>query len=103
MEYKTKAQKRSFYKSNVWRGKNGLRNRILKRDNYECATCKREGRVTTKDIATLEIDHIKELETHPALAEEESNLQILCRKHHNDKHNRFFGTERIDKWQDEMW
>lgn len=102
-EYKSLEQKRAFYKSNSWRGKNGLRNRILVRDNYECARCKAEGKVTTHEHATLEVDHIKEIEFHPELAEEEGNLQILCRRHHNQKHNRFVGTKRVDEWQDERW
>lgn len=102
-EYKTREQKTSFYKSNTWRGKEGLREQVLKRDNYECVMCKTEGKVTTHDHATLEVDHIKEIEFHPELAEELNNLQTLCKNHHNKKHNRFVGTQRVDVWQDEKW
>lgn len=102
-EYRTREQKNSFYKSREWRGKSGLRERVLERDNYECAMCRAEGKVTTHADATLEVDHIKEIEFYPELAKDEENLQVLCRRHHNQKHNRFAGTVREDVWKDEKW
>lgn len=102
-EYTTREQKTTFYKSNSWRGKNGLRQQALVRDKYECVKCREKGQVTTKDHATLEVDHILEIETHPDKATDLDNLQTLCRHHHNQKHNRFMGTKREDEWQDERW
>lgn len=65
-----------------------MRERVLKRDNNECQWCKAEGKVTTAKTATLEIDHINELEYHPELALEPSNLRTLCHDCHNIRHNR---------------
>ena len=51
-----------FYKSRAWRGVNGVRNKVVKRDDNECVWCKRDGLVTTKEMGKLEVDHIIELE-----------------------------------------
>lgn len=108
-EYKTLEQKRKFYRSKVWVGKEGLREQALKRDNYECQWCKRDGKVTVEDVedeesAPLEIDHIKEIEFYPELADDLDNLRTLCKYHHNVRHNRFDGkaTKEII-WDDEKW
>src|SRR5690625_4845198 len=101
MEYKTKAQKKKFYESMEWRR---LREKIKQRDNWECVWCKKEGKVTTREHSILEVDHIKELETHPELALKPSNLRTLCRYHHNVRHNRFDGKKDTKKkWVDERW
>ena len=101
-EYKTKEQQRKFYKSSTWQK---LRRLALERDNHECVMCKEEGRVTTKEHVTLEIDHIAEIETNPDLAEELTNLRTLCRHHHNLRHNRFgFKKNKPNPWsEDERW
>ena len=65
--------------------------------------CKKEGKVTTKERATLEVDHIAEIETTPELAEELTNLRTLCRPHHNQRHNRFGYAKKESKWNDEKW
>lgn len=91
-----------FYLTSEWRQK---RIEILERDHYECVWCKAEGKLTTQYDAILEIDHIKELETHPELAWDNDNLQTLCRSCHNKKHHRFEFKEsnRKRKWDDEWW
>lgn len=100
-EFKTKEQKAKFYNSWSWRK---LRRAALERDNYECVWCKEDGLVTTQDRATLEVDHIKEIETHPELANELDNLRTLCKYHHNVRHDRFDGKETKEKkWDDERW
>lgn len=101
-EYKTKEQQRKFYKSSTWQK---LRRLALERDRYECVWCRAEGKVTTKEHATLEVDHIAEIETNPELAEELSNLRTLCRSCHNLRHNRFgFVNKKPNKWsEDEKW
>jgi 5-methylcytosine-specific restriction protein A len=100
-EYKTIEQKRKFYDSSDWRR---LRKQVLERDNFECVWCKKEGKVTVRDGAILEVDHIKELETHPDLALDIENMRTLCKHHHNVRHNRFDGKETKEKkWNDERW
>ena len=91
-----------FYLTREWRAK---RLDILARDNYECVACRSLGKVTTDKDTVLEIDHIKELDTHPELAFEDSNLQTLCRSCHNKKHNRFEfkQSSKQRKWDDEWW
>lgn len=109
-EYKTLEQKRKFYDSRDWKRK---RARVLKRDNYECQECKRNGLVTIdtneysesakrKKIMLL-VDHIKELEEYPELALEEDNLETMCVRCHNIKHGRVF-EHNVNKWaNDERW
>ena len=104
-EYKTKEQQRKFYKSNIWRGVNGIRNQIIARDK-ECVMCKEEGKVNTADMTTLEVDHILELEhcTYEQ-AIDLNNLRALCNRHHNLRHNHFNGKKlKESKWAyDEKW
>lgn len=71
---KKKKQTNPFYRTKEWKKK---RLEILQRSNWECEWCKAEGKVTTKDHATLEIDHIEELSERPDLALEDSNLRVL--------------------------
>ena len=109
MEYNFKehSERRRFYKSTIWRGVNGIRNQVVKRDNNECVWCKRDGLVTSKEMKTLEVDHIKELE-HCTYEEaiDLNNLRTLCRYHHNKRHNRFIDNRYapVNKWaHDEKW
>ena len=104
-EYKTKEQKLKFYKSKEWKA---IRVRVLKRDNYECQECKRNGLVYTdahdpEKHKRLDVDHIKEIYTHPELALEMDNLQTLCIPCHNKKHKRFFFKKKENRWDDERW
>lgn len=115
--FKLKADRLRFYKSKVWRGKNGIRNQRVKMDNNECVWCRAQGLVMTKytkkfaDEAEskegkenkLEVDHIIELEdcTYEQ-AIDLNNLRTLCTYHHNVRHNRFEGKQE-NKWDDEKW
>ncbi len=105
-EYKTEKQKKAFYKSKDWEA---IRLEVLDRDNYECQECKRQGRVYTdhhdpEKHKRLDVDHIKEIETHPELAMELDNLEVLCVRCHNKKHNRFMFKRKKNKWaDDERW
>ncbi|MER1957914.1 MAG: HNH endonuclease signature motif containing protein [Solibacillus sp.] len=97
------SERKRFYKSSAWYGVNGARNRAVSRDNNECVWCKEEGRVTTNQTATLEVDHIKELK-HCTYEEaiDLNNLRTLCSACHNMRHNRFNGKK--NKWaDDEKW
>ena len=90
-----------FYLSREWKAK---RLEILERDNYECVMCKAEGRVTTRNDAILEIDHIQELDDYPELALVDTNLRTLCRTCHNKRHGRFGFTQQKNKRaDDESW
>jgi len=101
--YDDKAEARKFYKSKKWRT---LRAKVLERDNHECQWCKKDGKVTLRNDATLEVDHIKELEKYPELALDMNNLRTLCRDCHNKRHKRFnYDPENVReiKWNDERW
>ncbi|PGW32836.1 HNH endonuclease [Bacillus thuringiensis] len=109
-EYKTRQQKRKFYDSGEWKR---LREKIKKRDNYECQECKRNGRVhidtneysesAKRKKIQLVVHHIKELEHHPKLALVIDNLETVCVSCHNTEHGRTF-KKKINKWEhDEKW
>lgn len=51
-----------------------LRMFVLERDGAKCACCGR----TRKDGVKLNVDHIKPRKTHPELALDPDNLQVLC-------------------------
>ncbi len=57
-----------------WRA---LRMQALDRDGWACVQC--------GALKRLEIDHIKPVRTHPALAYSLSNLQTLCARCHTRK------------------
>ncbi|SEQ23310.1 HNH endonuclease [Virgibacillus subterraneus] len=108
-QYQTDAQRMKFYKSKPWRM---LRQSILERDNFECQECKRQGRVFTKyhkpgKHKVFDVDHIKELEDHPELAMDPDNLETLCIRCHNHKHDRYvfrLFKRKATKWDsDERW
>ncbi|MEY8515169.1 MULTISPECIES: HNH endonuclease [Lactococcus] len=96
IDVSTPQARAKFYHSGDWRS---VRKQVLKRDNYECQWCKAEGRVTTAKTATLEVDHIKELQYYPELALEPSNLRTLCHDCHNKRHNR----QKERKFDDECF
>jgi len=56
------------------RGWPALRMAILKRDKGRCRCCG----ATAKDGIRLHIDHILPRKTHPHLALDQNNLQVLC-------------------------
>ncbi len=65
-----------FYKSSFWRR---IRSAILKRDNYLCQECKRNGKVKEGKY----VDHI--VNKHQGGDEDFSNLETLCASCHNSK------------------
>ena len=96
-----------FYKSRKWRE---TRQRVLERDNYECQECKKQGIVKTIDHTkhkSLDVDHIKELDSHPNLAYDMDNLVTLCVSCHNKKHNRYQKgkpfPKKKTKWTGDEW
>ncbi|WP_110928405.1 HNH endonuclease [Bacillus massiliglaciei] len=107
-EYKTEAQKKKFYRSSEWEA---LRQQALKRDNYECQQCKREGRVHAdsrkveggRKSIELNVHHKYEIEHYPQLALVLDNLETVCLNCHNKAHGRVFGQAKKKKWDDERW
>lgn len=102
-EYKTDKDKMKFYKGTKWRK---LRQQVLEEQNYECQECKENGRVTLANPdkhKSLDIDHIKELSTHPELAYEITNLRVLCIRCHNAKHDRWQKKKENPWINDERW
>lgn len=96
-----------FYKSRKWRE---TRQRVLERDNYECQECKKQGIVKTIDHSkhkSLDVDHIKELDSYPELAFDMDNLVTLCVSCHNKKHNRYQRgkpfPKKETKWTGDEW
>lgn len=100
----TKETRAEFYNSSAWKKK---RQEILELNHFECQWCKEEGRATVTDVATLEVDHIKELEEYPELALEDENLRTLCKDCHNKRHKRMnykHTSVKHNKWaSDERW
>ncbi|KMY49562.1 HNH endonuclease [Peribacillus loiseleuriae] len=109
-EYKTMEQKKKFYRSGGWEQ---LRLEALKRDNYECQECKRQGMVHVDSLKVdgqrksieLNVHHKYEIEHHPKLALVLDNLETLCLSCHNKMHpEKGFGKKgKQTKWNDEMW
>lgn len=108
VEYKTREQQKKFYDSAEWNGKNGIRQRALKRDNYECQHCKKLGLVHLdskkeegeRKTIELNVHHILEIEHYPELALDLNNTITLCLDHHNQIHGR---ASKKPKWDDEKW
>lgn len=102
IDVSTKQSRARFYGSADWKQ---IRQAVLARDHYECTWCKSQGMATTADVATLEVDHIQELEFHPELATDMDNLRTLCRDCHNKRHDRmnYRGEQKKKKWNDEKW
>ena len=107
MTYSTPGSKNKFYRSKEWLW---LRDQALKRDNFECQQCKREGIVTVdskkiegkKKEVVLNVHHKYDIETYPKLALEIDNLETLCIHHHNKVHGKGFKPKK-KKWNDERW
>lgn len=71
----------NFYKTKNWIEK---RKKILRRDEYLCANCRRFGRT----IQATTVHHIYPFELYPELKLESNNLISLCEKCHNEMHDR---------------
>lgn len=73
-----------------------LRLKALRRDKWRCKECGARRR--------LEVDHIKSRRTHPELAWELSNLQVLCASCHTRKTRKEYGRGEVSperkKWQE---
>lgn len=88
--------KKKIYDDPYWR--NYLSPKILRRDNYECQECKKEGKASIKQQGKkLDVHHIKELEEYPELAYEESNLETVCVHHHNILDNKSIHNHKSKK------
>lgn len=79
------AWEEEFYKSAAWLRK---RAKILRRDKYLCAECRRYNRRDSRGlpIEAVTVHHIVPLEVDPSRRLDETNLQSLCKACHNRKH-----------------
>jgi 5-methylcytosine-specific restriction enzyme A len=68
-----------FYNSPTWRR---AREWVLIRDHYLCQQCLQKGVLTPAEI----VHHIHHLQDHPERALDESNLQSVCARCHNQLH-----------------
>lgn len=80
------AASNAFLSSYEWRV---LRMKILKRDGARCACCG----ATPRDGVVMHVDHIKPRRTHPEMALDPDNLQVLCEVCNHGKSN----------WDDTDW
>jgi 5-methylcytosine-specific restriction enzyme A len=71
----------NFYKTKRWISK---REKILRRDSYECRECKRYGK---SSLATT-VHHVHPLKERPELRLVSWNLLSLCGKCHDKMHDR---------------
>lgn len=69
-----------FYQSVKWKRK---REKILRRDKYQCQICRRYGRIIEAKV----VHHKIELEDDPTLALVDDNLVSLCNACHNKVHD----------------
>ncbi|MFC0525788.1 HNH endonuclease signature motif containing protein [Pontibacillus salicampi] len=76
-----------FYQCLEWRE---LRLFVLKRDNYECQTCMRKGKVGPGQ----NVHHIKEVKQYPELALVKSNCEAICIPCHNEEHDRLYDYQK---------
>ena len=82
MKYVKKAD--PFYKSNKWER---MRQRILRRDGYQCQLSKRYGKNRPAEM----VHHIFPREDFPEYELSEWNLISLCNAEHNELHDRLTG------------
>lgn len=87
IEWITDGREDKFYNSRPWRN---LRLKALERDHHECQMCKKNSKVN-KIVFANTVHHIKEVKDRPDLAMDLDNLISLCRKCHEEIH------ERLDK------
>lgn len=67
------------YGSARWKKK---REKILRRDKYQCRECRRYGRITE----AKEVHHVKHADEYPELAWDDDNLVSLCAACHRKQH-----------------
>ncbi|MHA7612302.1 HNH endonuclease [Weissella viridescens] len=97
-----KADRVKFYNSRRWRK---LRDEVVEREHHECKECKAEGIITTdrQDDVVLEVDHIQSIIDRPDLVLDADNLQVLCRLHHNAKHEKYKSMLKSHRKKSDEW
>ena len=81
---------KQFLKSHEWRA---VRYRVLERYDCKCMAC---GRSPKSHGVAIHVDHIKPRSTHPHLALEFDNLQLLCEDCNLGKSNKYRTDWRPD-------
>ena len=97
-----KADRVKFYHSRKWKK---LRDEVVEKYHHECVMCLAEGRITTDRMPgiVIEVDHIQSIIDRPDLVLDASNLQPLCRDHHNDKHKKYISMLKSNKKNSDEW
>lgn len=72
------AEYRKLYKSKQWRGKGGVRERVLARDPL-CVRCLRRGQVVPSEVA----NHVRPHRGDPGLFFNDANCEGLCKPCHD--------------------
>jgi 5-methylcytosine-specific restriction endonuclease McrA len=72
------ARYRALYKSKAWRGKGGIRERVLARDPL-CVRCQRRGQITPATVANHKRPHRGDLD----LFFDANNCEGLCKPCHD--------------------
>lgn len=85
----------NIYKTKRWQR---VRERILKRDGYQCQESRRYG----KRVSATTVHHIYPLEEYPELAFKDWNLVSLSQPVHNTMHDRNTNeiTPKGKEWQE---
>lgn len=78
--WQSKPNMDAFLDSYEWRR---VRMKVLQRDGRKCACCG----ATPDDGVKMHVDHIKPRKTHPSLALDMNNLQVLCEVCNHGKGN----------------
>lgn len=92
----TDNEAKKFYKSARWIHK---REKILKRDHYECQVCRQRIRIADEEGKQLSaedrkirraviVHHIRHLKDNPELALDDDNLISVCHECHDRLHER---------------
>jgi 5-methylcytosine-specific restriction enzyme A len=75
-----------------------VRHAVVERDGWACVVCGEQRR--------LEVDHVLPVRTHPELAFDPANLQVLCGPHHTRKTRIEIGHKPLSKprqeWRDHV-
>ena len=101
MDHKERRKRlRTFYKSSEWRTAREL---ALKRDDYLCVMCQKEGKFIPAEVVHHKI-HLNESNVdYPEIALNQDNLISLCAEHHFLVHSGEHAKGRMAHKDDEPY
>lgn len=83
-----------FYKSQAWKKTAAA---YAKSKQNLCELCKQEGRITPGEIVHHKIELTPENINNPDITLSANNLQLVCREHHAQIHDKRKRRYRIDE------